>query len=72
MAPGQVVEIDNDPENFHPKGRALFFHPDLIHGTSLGRTIKDYTFFSYSANEALHLSEREKQIILESINKIEL
>ncbi len=71
MAPGQVVEINNDPENFHPKGRALFFHPDLLHGTSLGRTIKEYTFFSYSSNEALHVSEREKQIILEGIKKIE-
>jgi len=70
MAPGQVVEINNDPENFHPRGTGLFFHPDLLHGTSLGRTIKEYSFFSYSANEALHISEREKQIIVDCMNKI--
>jgi AraC-like DNA-binding protein len=71
MAPGQVIGINNDVENFHPKGRGLFFHPDLLHGTSLGRSIKEYTFFSYSSNEALHISEREKQIIIECMNKIE-
>jgi AraC-like DNA-binding protein len=71
LAPGQVVGINNDIDNFHPKGWALFFHPDLILGTSLGRNIKDYTFFSYSSNEALHLSEREKQIIIDCMRKIE-
>ena len=64
MAPGQVVGINNDPDHFHPKGWGLFFHPDLIHGTSLGRNIKEYTFFAYSSSEALHVSEREKQIII--------
>lgn len=71
MAPGQIVGIDNDPQNFHPKGLGLFFHPDLIRGTSLGHNIKDYSFFSYSSNEALHISEREKQIIIDSMFKIE-
>lgn len=71
MAPGQVIGINNDPENFHPKGWGLFFHPDLLHGTSLGRSIKEYSFFSYTSNEALHVSEREKQIILEGFKKIE-
>lgn len=71
MAPGQVVGIDNDPENFHPKGRGLFFHPDLLRGTSLVRSIKEYTFFSYSSNEALHISDREKQLVNEVMNKIE-
>lgn len=71
MAPGQVIGIDNNEDNFHPKGWGLFFHPDLLLGTSLGRTIKEYTFFSYGANEALHISEREKQLIFEGIKKIE-
>ena len=70
MAPGQVVGINNDIDNFHPKGWGLFFHPDLMRGTSLGRNIKEYTFFSYSSNEALHISEREKQIITDCIKKI--
>lgn len=71
MAPGQIVGINNDEDNFHPKGLGLYFHPDLICGTSLGRNIKDYTFFSYSSNEALHLSEKEKQIIIDCMKKIE-
>jgi AraC-like DNA-binding protein len=53
-----------------PAGWALAFHPDLIRGTYLGRHIRDYNFFSYDVNEALHLSERERQIILESFKKI--
>lgn len=71
LAPGQVVGINNDIDNFHPKGLGLFFHPDLIRGTSLGRNIKEYTFFSYSSNEALHISEKEKQIIIDCMKKIE-
>ncbi|TAL75926.1 MAG: AraC family transcriptional regulator, partial [Bacteroidetes bacterium] len=71
IAPGQVVGIGNKPGNPHPKGWALLFHPDLIRGTSLSQHIKEYTFFSYEANEALHLSEKERQIILDCLNKID-
>jgi len=71
IAPGQVVGIGNIPGSPHPEGWALLFHPDLIRGTSLGRNIKEYTFFSYEANEALHLSEKERQIILDCLNKID-
>jgi AraC-like DNA-binding protein len=71
IAPDQIVGIGNPPGNPHPKGWALLFHPDLIRGTSLGHNIKEYTFFSYEANEALHLSEKERQIILDCLNKID-
>ena len=48
MAPGQVVEVEvKDKPQVPPKGRALLFHPDLLRGTSLGRNIAGYTFFSY-------------------------
>ena len=70
IAPGQVVGIGNKPGSPHPKGWGLIFHPDLIRGTSLGHGIKEYTFFSYESNEALHLSEKERQIILDCLNKI--
>ncbi len=45
------------------KGWLLAFHPDLLFGTNLSNTIDSYTFFSYNKNEALHLSQREKNTI---------
>ena len=71
IGPGQVVSVDSKGEIYQPKGHALVFHPDLIHGTSLGKHIQDYTFFGYQSNEALHLSERERKIILDCFSKIE-
>ena len=62
LAPGQVVGIVNNGEYFQPKGWALLFHPDLIRGTSLVREMKNYTFFSYESNEALHLSNRKSVV----------
>jgi len=70
LAPGQVIG-ENKDEYYQPQGYALVFHPDLIHGTSLAKTIQGYSFFSYASNEALHLSEQEKQIILDCFSKIE-
>lgn len=69
LAPGQVVGSVGD-EFYQPQGLALVFHPDFIHGTSLGRHMEQYSFFSYTTNEALHLSERERQIILDCFSKI--
>lgn len=71
IAPGQVVTVDSNSETYQPKGHALVFHPDLLYGTSLGRHIQDYTFFSYQSNEALHLSERERRLVLDCFSKIE-
>jgi hypothetical protein len=71
LAPGQVAGVNSNGETYQPKGYALIFHPDLIHGTTLGRHIQDYTFFGYQSNEALHLSERERKIILDCFSKIE-
>jgi AraC-like DNA-binding protein len=71
LAPGQIAGMNSNGETYQPKGYALVFHPDLIHGTSLGRTIHGYTFFTYQSNEALHLSERERKIVLDCFAKIE-
>src|SRR5579875_1617535 len=51
IAPGQVVGVTRKPE-VQPRGYVLAFHPDLIHGTSLGKHIHEYTFFGYQSNEA--------------------
>lgn len=71
IAPGQVVSVTNPAETYQPKGYAVVFHPDLLHGTALGRHMQDYTFFGYQSNEALHLSERERKIVLDCFSKIE-
>lgn len=70
LAPGQVIGIEDTGEIFQPKGWALCFHPDLISGTSLGRNMKEYSFFSYEVNEALHISERERTLFIDCLNKI--
>lgn len=70
ISPGQVLGIQPGVKSFAPKGWAILFHPDLIKGTSLGKHIQDYSFFSYDVDEALHLSEKERQIILDCFNKI--
>ncbi len=71
LAPGQVAGMNSNGETYQPKGHALVFHPDLLHGASLGRHIHDYTFFGYGSAEALHLSERERKLVLDCFFKIE-
>lgn len=71
FAPGQVVEI-RKTEGITPQWLGLVFHPDLIRGTSLGQEIKQYSFFSYASNEALHLSEDEKDIYRDCLEKIKM
>ena len=70
ISPGQVYGIDSQGEKQQAAGHAIVFHPDFIHGTSLGKHIDDYTFFSYEVNEALHLSTRERDIIDECFTNI--
>ena len=70
VGPGQQVGLSYDPD-YRPKGYALIFHPDLLIGSELGRKISSYNFFSYSIKEALHLSSRERELILSVIDKIQ-
>jgi len=70
MAPGQVFTVENDGELYQPKGHALVFHPDLLHGTSLSARMPEFSFFGYHVNEALHLSQRETQIVMDCLGKI--
>jgi AraC family transcriptional activator of pobA len=71
VAPGQMLGVQPGIEPFAPKGWVLLFHPDLINGTPLGRHIQDYSFFSYDVYEALHLSDKEKSIVMDCFSKIE-
>jgi AraC-like DNA-binding protein len=70
VSPGQVYGIDSKGVITKPSGYALVFHPDLIAGTHLGKTIKEYSFFSYEVNEALHLSKKERETIIDCLEKI--
>lgn len=71
IAPGQVISIEEDGQDYVPSGYALLFHPDLLRGSALAHAINKYTFFSYSVHEALHLADNEKQLVLECFKKIE-
>jgi len=71
LAPGQVAGSNSTGDTYQPKGHVLAFHPDLIHGTTLGRRIQEYSFFGYQSNEALHLSERERTLVLDCLSKID-
>lgn len=74
-APKQIQNLDlsdiDSDNNGAGNGFALLFHPDFLGKHSVASTIKNYGFFSYSSNEALHLSEKEEQNILEIFLKIE-
>lgn len=72
FAPGQTVRVDSIEDEVSPAVYGILFHPDLIRGTSLGKNIKDYSFFSYAANEALHLSDQEKGIVMDCLEKISI
>lgn len=71
LAPGQVIGTADTGEVYQPKGWVLCFHPDLINGTSLSRNMKEYSYFSYEVNEALHVSERERLLFLDCLDKIQ-
>jgi AraC-like DNA-binding protein len=72
MAPNQTIEMDAEVEERDDKmGWGLFFHPDLIRATSLNDKIKNYSFFNYEVSEALHLSDKEKNILYECVQKIQ-
>jgi len=66
--PGQVIGAG--PDVHVHEGWALFFHPDLLHGTSLGKKMHEYSFFHYEVNEALHISEEEAIIIKDCVDMI--
>jgi len=67
-APNQLFEAPNNTEN---AGKLLFIHPDFLLSYPLAKKIKQYGYFSYSTNEALHLSDKEKSTIYSVFRIIE-
>ena len=72
FAPGQLVGVDMEKDEIRQEVSGLIFHPDLIYGTSLGDKISKYTFFNYAQNEALHLSQQERSILVDCLQKIQM
>ncbi|UKB86276.1 helix-turn-helix transcriptional regulator [Chryseobacterium sp. MEBOG06] len=69
IAPNQVVQFE-DILLSEVKGSVLVVHPDFLQGYPLASAIKEYCYFSYAANEALHLSDREEQSVTDIIDNI--
>lgn len=70
FAPGQIIDVDSTGKPMAPNVVGLMFHPDLICGTPLASKIDSFGFFRYSQKEALHLSESERKLFLECLEKI--
>jgi AraC-like DNA-binding protein len=70
MSPGQVTSFSSQSEEPQADGFGLFFLPELIAKYPLAEKIENYTYFSYDANEALHLSDKEKQILTDNFTGI--
>lgn len=71
LKPNQAIKIANNEDYVGASGWTLLFHPDLVRKSNLGKTISDFSFFNYEANEALHLSEEEKGSLTQIAKKIE-
>lgn len=70
-SPGQVFTSPGKEDLKGKQGWTLLFHPDLIRKSTLGDKIDSYSFFSYDANEALHLAPKEEEFFFELIQKIQ-
>lgn len=71
VAPGQILTVENYLPGVKPKGKVLIVHPDFLRGTVLSNILTDYHFFSYSLNEALHLSKKEVDMVLNTFQTME-
>lgn len=71
IAPGQIVEIEDEIISPQTRDWGIFFHPDLLKRTNLNDTIKYYSFFYYTAEEALHISNEEKINLNSIVEKLE-
>jgi AraC family transcriptional activator of pobA len=73
LAPGQTLRALGDGEGLAHEGEGwtLVFHPDLLAGSPLSALMEGYRFFDYGANEALHLTEPEREIATGVVRQLE-
>lgn len=70
VAPGQIGGKEDNGEQINLTGWALLFHPDLLHGTHLEKAIREYSFFDYRVNEALHMTDEEHSLFISLMRQI--
>ncbi|MGN6711091.1 helix-turn-helix domain-containing protein [Anaerocolumna jejuensis] len=71
-APGQMIAKGRRHQEAKTNGWMLCFHTDLIRGSSLWHKMSEYSFFEYDANEALQLSDLEKETIERIVRNIQV
>lgn len=72
VAPLQCLKVEINPNvEVEPTGWLLLIHPDFLWNTGLAKKIKSYDFFQYAVNEALFMSNREEEIMVEILRKIQ-
>ena len=72
MAPGQVFSLDFDPAaTAPPTGWVMLIHPDFLWNTPLAALSRQYAYFGYAVNEALHLSDAEDALLTGLVQHLE-
>lgn len=71
VAPGQIGGKEDTGEFFNLTGWAVLFHPDILQGTGLEKEIKNFSFFDYRINEALHMTAEERDVIINLIRQLD-
>ncbi len=71
MSPGQTMSSENHDPKEKMFGSWIIIHSDFIRNYPLAKVIKNYGYFSYAVNEALHLSEKEESMIENIMKNIE-
>lgn len=70
VAPGQLGGKEDNGELVNLTGWAVLFHPDLLQGTGLEKDIKNFSFFEYRINEALHMTTEEREVMIALIKQL--
>lgn len=71
VAPGQIGGLEDDGELVNLTGWAVLFHPDILQGTGLEKDIKNFSFFDYRINEALHMTSEERDVMISLMRQLE-
>lgn len=71
VAPGQIGGKEDNGELVDLSGWAVLFHPDILQGTGLEKEIRNFSFFDYRVNEALHMTSEERDVMISLIRQLE-